>query len=104
MTKHTQGPWAARANPEPDGDKWPYWVDGSGGEPIANVFGYEDGAEVAALIARAPDLLAENERLRAAARALDRMSRGVDWCDEDEQARRWAQLRAALAATEGEKG
>lgn len=33
---------------------------------------------------------------RKALAALDRMSRGVDWCDQDEQARRWSAARRAL--------
>lgn len=49
----------------------------------------------AALIAAAPDLY-------EALNALDRMSRGVDWCDPDEQARRWANARAALARATGQ--
>lgn len=32
--------------------------------------------------------------------ALDRMSRGVDWCDQDEQARRWEAARRILSALE----
>lgn len=39
------------------------------------------------------ELEAENARLRKALGALDRMSRGVDWCDQDEQARRWEAAR-----------
>lgn len=34
--------------------------------------------------------------LEKALDALDRMSRGVDWCDQDEQARRWSAARRAL--------
>lgn len=33
---------------------------------------------------------------RKALVALDRMSRGVDWCDQDEQARRWSAARCVL--------
>lgn len=33
---------------------------------------------------------------RKALVALERMDRGVDWCDQDEQARRWAAARRAL--------
>lgn len=42
----------------------------------------------------APDML-------AALKSLDRMNRGVDWCDQGEQARRWASARAAIAKAEG---
>src|SRR5690606_14262917 len=45
-------------------------------------------------------LSAENERLRKALDALDRMNRGLDWCDQDEQARRWSAARRALAGGE----
>ena len=41
---------------------------------------------------------------RKALGALDRMSRGVDWCDQDEQARRWEAARRALEAQGGENG
>lgn len=37
---------------------------------------------------------------RKALDALDRMSRGVDWCDQDEQARRWSAARRALEGGE----
>lgn len=40
---------------------------------------------------------------RKALGALDRMSRGVDWCDQDEQARRWEAARRALEAQGGER-
>ena len=48
-------------------------------------------------LARAEAQLAE---ARKALDALDRMSRGVDWCDQDEQARRWSAARRALAGGE----
>lgn len=38
---------------------------------------------------------------RKALAALDRMSRGVDWCDQDEQARRWSAARRALEQQTG---
>lgn len=41
-------------------------------------------------------LSAENERMRKALKALDRMNRGLDWCDQDEQARRWSAARRAI--------
>ena len=34
--------------------------------------------------------------------SLDRMNRGLDWCDHDEQARRWSAARRALEG--GENG
>lgn len=49
--------------------------------------------------ARLTDQLAEAMK---ALDALDRMSRGVDWCDQDEQARRWSAARRALEARGGE--
>lgn len=54
--------------------------------------------ERAALEAQLASLSARNERLRKALDALDRMSRGVDWCDHDEQARRWSAARRVLEA------
>lgn len=36
--------------------------------------------------------------------SLDRMNRGLDWCDHDEQARRWACARAALASLQTGEG
>ena len=39
---------------------------------------------------------AAHAETRRALDALDRMSRGVDWCDQDEQARRWSAARRAL--------
>lgn len=49
--------------------------------------------EAAAALASERAALAE---ARKALGALDRMSRGVDWCDQDEQARRWSAARRAL--------
>ena len=48
----------------------------------------------ARLIAAAPKLL-------TALASLDRMSRGLDWCDVDEQARRWHDARVAIAEATG---
>ena len=39
---------------------------------------------------------AAHAEARKALDALDRMNRGVDWCDQDEQARRWSAARRAL--------
>lgn len=47
-------------------------------------------------------LAAQLAEARKALGALDRMSRGVDWCDQDEQARRWEAARRALASKGGE--
>lgn len=57
--------------------------------------------DLRAQIERAEAQLAE---ARKALGALDRMSRGVDWCDQDEQARRWEAARRALEAQGGENG
>lgn len=46
------------------------------------------------------DLSAQLAETRKALDALDRMSRGVDWCDQDEQARRWSAARRALEGGE----
>lgn len=54
------------------------------------------------LKARAEAAEAREAKLREVLSALDRMNRGVDWCDQDEQARRWAAARAALQT--GEEG
>lgn len=53
--------------------------------------------------ARKGKVRAEKQRdeLLAALSALDRMNRGLDWCDPDEQARRWSCARAAIAKVEG---
>lgn len=60
--------------------------------------------------ALADDVLSLCRRLQAAENkldeatkalaALDRMNRGVDWCDQDEQARRWSAARRALEGGE----
>lgn len=42
------------------------------------------------------DLSAQLAEARKALGALDRMNRGLDWCDQDEQARRWSAARRAL--------
>lgn len=52
--------------------------------------------------ARITALEAQLAETRKALAALDRMSRGVDWCDQDEQARRWSAARRALEAQGGE--
>lgn len=56
-----------------------------------------------ALARKAEALERENAELREAMKvlaALDRMSRGVDWCDQDEQARRWEAARRVLEGSE----
>jgi len=49
--------------------------------------------EAASALASERAAHAETRKLLA---ALDRMNRGVDWCDQDEQARRWSAARRAL--------
>lgn len=58
---------------------------------------------VLTLARKAEALERENAELREAMKvlaALDRMSRGVDWCDQDEQARRWEAARRVLEGSE----
>jgi hypothetical protein len=43
-----------------------------------------------------------HDDMLAALKALDRMTRGLDWCDADEQSRRWSEARAAIAKATGE--
>lgn len=47
---------------------------------------------------RADEAEAVVVKLREALAALDRMNRGLDWCDHDEQARRWSAARRVLEA------
>lgn len=65
------------------------WIDA---DPSGQWVRYSDYAALEAQLAEA----------RKALDALDRMSRGVDWCDQDEQARRWSAARRALEG--GENG
>lgn len=91
---HTPGPWVI----DPCWDILGNTDDGNGmvcqvttdGVPIA------EASSNARLIAAAPELL-------EALSALDRMNRGLDWCDPDEQARRWSCARAAIAKAEGRR-
>lgn len=69
---------------------------------IASTLAAKD-AELAAVKVSNNKWLAKWERAEArlakarkALDALDRMSRGVDWCDQDEQARRWSAARRVL--------
>src|SRR5690606_17565152 len=49
---------------------------------------------------RAERAEAQRDEALKALDALDRMNRGVDWCDHDEQARRWSAARRALEGGE----
>lgn len=68
----------------------------------------EPDIAMAELLEEAAAALASERAAHAEARkalaALDRMSRGVDWCDQDEQARRWSAARRVLEVQEGENG
>src|SRR5690606_35777469 len=75
-------------------------------EVVEFVMAEADRRHATALAAKDAELAAEHAALRLAADradraeaqlteankaldALDRMNRGLDWCDQDEQARRW---------------
>lgn len=90
--KHTPGPWHIGMNPGP-------FIYGPKGEEVARVNSeLNDAAENranAALIARAPDLLADNERLAEAvlheAKLFESASKALDRCNSENE-----RLREAL--------
>ncbi len=60
MSGHSKGPWTIRENPEKDSDeywRYPFWIDGKGKEPIADIRGLGNAEENAHLISSAPDML-----------------------------------------------
>lgn len=96
MSENKHTPWAVGPHPWPEQVGCcplvgrPYSVHGTYNRNVAAA----NTLNIARLISAAPEML-------EALSALDRMSRGVDWCDQDEQARRWAVARAAIAKAEG---
>ena len=93
-TEITSGPW--RVVPFNIGyprNTVAFDIRSEGGRPIGTIAKKAD----AHLASAAPDLL-------EALKSLDRMHRGVDWCDTGEQARRWANARAAIKRAEGREG
>ena len=97
MPKHTPGPWQICSSD----DGRPYIRAGESGPIVAKAYratvghGPLPGTANARLIAAAPELLAALEQ-------LVRMDLGLDCCDTDEQARRWAVGRAAVAKAKGD--
>ena len=72
---HTPGPWSAQLSVS---DTCDFEVVDSGGVVVAGEYGIEEASD-AALIARAPDLLADNTRLTARVAKLEATLREV--CD-----------------------
>lgn len=98
-SKHTPGPWSITFTIiGADKEMWPSAVVSPEKGSVDTIcdFSFLTTRDIAVQQANARLIAAAPELLEALS-ALDRMNRGLDWCDPDEQARRWSCAGAALA-------